>query len=131
MQNNDIPDMEKEIAITEMLLMNNQKKIDEFRKGEDKEALDFAETTDKALIKIAKLVRAEARRLKMNGKGNISSIAEKLLDESATAYIKGDADSAEIRIVDNIHLNTLARLKVRISQPTGALMIDEIRFGDS
>lgn len=81
------------------------------------------------IVRIAKLVRAEALNMKMRkdaGCYGIGTIAQKLLNESATAYIRGNADSAEVEIIDEVHRNVIARFKVKIA--FHALMFTEIQF---
>lgn len=70
------------------------------------------------LITIAKLVRAESLNMELRKKAghyDVATIAQRLLNESATAYIRGNADSTEVEILDGIHHKLIAKFKVKIS----------------
>lgn len=73
------------------------------------------------LITIAKLVQAESRNMELRKKAghyDVATIAQRLLNESATAYVRRNADSPEVEIVeilDEIHRNVIAKFEVKIA----------------
>lgn len=78
------------------------------------------------IVKILKLVNTEAHALDKASRKGAVAVAESLLNESASAYVYGDADSAEVRIIDEIHRNLIATFKVRIV--SHFLMFEEYQF---
>lgn len=78
------------------------------------------------IVKILKLVNTEAHALDEASRKGAAAVAESLLNESASAYVYGDADSAEVRIIDEIHRNLIATFKVRIA--SHFLMFEEYQF---
>ena len=80
------------------------------------------------IVKILKLVNTEAHALDEASRKGAAAVAESLLNESASAYVYGDADSAEVRIIDEIHRNLIATFKVRIA--SHFLMFEEYQFFD-
>ena len=80
------------------------------------------------ILKILKLVNTETHALDGASRKGAAAVAEGLLNESASAYVYGDADSTEVRIIDEIHRNLIATFKVRIA--SHFLMFEEYQFFD-
>lgn len=106
--------MEKELEFLEELLLRygEQKDMD------NKQSEDATEKYN-MLIRIAKLVRAEALNMELRKKAghyDVPTIAQRLLNESATAYVRSvNADSAEVEVIDEVHRNIIAKFKVKIA----------------
>lgn len=115
--------MEMELDFLEQLLLEQEVLLETDRTDEAIEKYEM-------LIRITKVVQAESLNMKlreMMGHYDIATIAQRLLNESATAYISGNADSAEIRVVDEIHHNTMAEFKARIGK-LHCLLFSEVKF---
>ncbi len=107
----------------------------EARDGFEKE---WNQTKDRIeqIIRIMKVVNAESHALKGENRKNLTSVVERLLNESATAYIDSEsievvADSKEvknieIRVIDEAQRNVIARLHVKIAFK--CLLLKEFRF---
>ena len=78
------------------------------------------------ILKILKLVNTETHALDGASRKGAAAVAEGLLNQSASAYVYGDADSTEVRIIDEIHRNLIATFKVRIA--SHFLMFEEYQF---
>lgn len=94
--------------------------------GYEKEWEQAQKRTD-MLIKIMKLVYREEHALSEQNGLNVASIAEMLLNKSATAHICEVADLIEVKIIDGIKRKIIAEFKVRITL-NGTLIFDEYRF---
>lgn len=96
------------------------------KKGYEKE---WQETKDKIemLYQIMKAVRAEQLSITSLEKDRVGLIAEKLLNESATAYVRVGADSAEVWVYDGIHKKIMATFEAKIGN-LGNLIFKKAQF---
>lgn len=131
--------MEKLLDFLEELIMEYQKKNLPFSQdkegyipkvGQENEWKEQQQKIDKLYL-IAKIVRSKALELKAEEKSKAAVIAERILDESATVYVFGNADSAEVRVLDELTRNTLAVFRVEISPVFHTLFITERQFCES
>lgn len=102
-----------ELDFLEEILLGYEKQSDAGGEGWQE-----AEKKVEMLIRIAKLVRAESLDMELREKAghyDIATIAQRLLNESATAHISGNADSAEVTIFDEVHRNIIAKFQVKLS----------------
>lgn len=117
--------MEKELGFLEELLLQ----YGELKDMGGEQAEDAGEKCD-MLFRIAKLVRAESLNMELRRKAghyDVPTIAQRLLNESATAYVRGwNADSAEVEVIDEVHRNVIAKFKVKIA--FHCLMFIDARF---
>jgi len=114
--------MVEELGFLEEMLLGyeDQMTIEEKERTETGQR-KFAETKKKRdmIIKIMRLVRAEALNMEMReeaGHYDIATIAQMLLNESATAHIEQKEDSAQVRIYDEVHRKYIARFSVEMFQ---------------
>lgn len=113
-----------ELALLEDMLLKYEKQADANGEGWQE-----AEKKVGILIRIAKLVRAELINMELRGKAghyDIATVAQRLLNESATAYVNGNADSAEVTVYDEVHRNLIAKFQVRLSSK--CLLFDDHQF---
>ncbi len=110
--------MEKELELLEELLAERETllKIGEGRLSDgilSEDALKKIAEERESLIRIAKIVNAEAHALSENDRKTLAVVAERLIKESASAYIKSDAgDEGVLRIFDNIEKRNVAEFTV-------------------
>ena len=105
--------MGEELEFLEELLL----RYEELKEIGDERSEDARKKYD-MLIRIAKLVQAESRNMELRkraGHYDVATIAQRLLNESATAYVRRKADSTEVVILDEIHRNVIAEFKVKIA----------------
>ena len=125
----------KALLYLEDLWVDENERINEYtlegKRGYPKEGFEkkWRQATERSdmLVKIMKLVQRETKALSIPKKREMKDIVEAILNESATAHIKGTAESAEVTIISAIERRILANLEVRIS-PNGCLMIDGYHF---
>ena len=125
----------KALLYLEDLWVDENERINEYtlegKRGYPKEGFEkkWRQATERSdmLVKIMKLVQRETKALSILKKREMKDIVEAILNESATAHIKGTAESAEVTIISAIERRILANLEVRIS-PNGCLMIDGYHF---
>lgn len=96
------------------------------REGHEEEWGQARERVD-LILRRMKLLHAEDHALKEVDRYKAATVAELLLNESATAHICGTADSTEVKIIDGIKRKIIAEFKVRINL-NGALIFDEYHF---
>lgn len=96
------------------------------KKGYEKE---WQETKDKIemLYRIMKAVCAEQLSIRSLEKDRVGLIAEKLLNESATAYVRAGADSTEVWVYDGIHQKVMATFEAEIGN-LGNLIFKKAQF---
>lgn len=127
--------MEKETAYLEYLLGMQEFNLNVYskdveclrpREGFEKE---WQEVKDKIaiLIRIMKAVRTEQLSLNASDKNKVATVVERLLNESATAYVKTSADSTEVRVFDGGQQKTIATFEVEIGG-LGALLFKKFQF---
>ena len=125
----------KALLYLEDLWVDENERINEYtlegKRGCPKEGFEkkWRQATERSdmRVKIMKLVQRETKALSIPKKREMKDIVEAILNESATAHIKGTAESAEVTIISAIERRILANLEVRIS-PNGCLMIDGYHF---
>lgn len=116
--------MGEELEFLEELLLYYEKLKDMGDEGSE----DARKKYD-MLIRISKLVRAESLNMelrKKSGHYDVATIAQRLLNESATACVRRKADSTEVVILDEIHRNVIAEFKVKIA--LRCLMFMDVQF---
>ena len=114
--------MEQELLLIEEFLKDEYDNLNSYSKKPDlseaKEGFEkvWSETKNRVeqLWKILKVVNVESHALKKDDRKNLASVAERLLTESASASVYGDADAAEIVITDQVHGNEIARFNVKM-----------------
>lgn len=121
---------EKEIELLEELIMAADNKVGELRRTQKAGTEEFRRAQKEAymLTRIAKIVRMQQNALNDRDRAASASVAERLLNGSASAYIYGDAESAEVRVIDEITpFKTIASFKVEIGL-TRCIFIKEFQF---
>lgn len=105
--------MKQELDLLEELLTleENKKKQDILSAEERKQV----EARIDALIRIAKIVSSAKKKLPANKQEGLQYVAERLLNESASAYLKEDADGRiEMTVLDSIYEpKILARMQMQ------------------
>ncbi len=105
--------MGEELEFLEGLLLQ----YEELKDMGDEKSEDARKKYD-MLIRIAKLVRAESLNMELRKKAghyDVATIAQRLLNESATACVRRNANSTEVEILDEIHRNVIAKFEVKIA----------------
>lgn len=107
--------------LEEMMLGYEDQMTVEHEKQAETGGKGFAEAKRKRdmVVKIMRLVRAEALNMEMReetGHYDIVTIAQMLLNESATARIDKKGDSAEVKIYDEVHGRYIAEFCVELFQ---------------
>lgn len=105
--------MEKELNLLEEFLIQEEKK----RKRTDlsqEERKEIDERIDR-IIRISKIVNSTEKALPDNSREGLSYVAERLLNESASAQLKVDADGQiEMTVLDSIfEPKILAKLQMQ------------------
>ena len=112
MANKTVEPMKEELEFLEELILYFDKLRNTSEKAEDaRKKLDM-------LFRIAKLVRAESLNMELRKKAghyDVATIAQRLLNESATACVRRNAGSTEVEILDEIHRNIIAKFEVKIA----------------
>jgi hypothetical protein len=103
--------VEKELELLEEYLTAEEKKRD----GASGEMRTDAQERIDSLLKIAKIVWSAERDLSGKDKGKLAYVAERLLNESASAHLSVDADGKiEMMVIDSIYRSkVLARLEMK------------------
>lgn len=112
-QEEKVEPMGEELGFLEELLLYYEKLKDMGDEGSEDARKKYY-----MLIRIAKLVRAESLNMELRKKAghyDVATIAQRLLNESATACVRRNADSTEVEILDEIHRNIIAKFKVKIA----------------
>lgn len=110
--------LEKELNLLEEILLEEEKELELYRQhSETLSETDLLEKQERinSLIKIAKIVNSESHSLKEDNRKNLTSVLERLLNESASAHIKQNADGEiEVTVYDSIYRPViLARLQIQ------------------
>lgn len=105
-------DVEKELNLLEEFLLAEREKTrrEDLPETERKVAEERADS----LIKIMKIVNTESHALTNDDRKNLVLIIERLLDESASAHVRQDADGEiEVMVYDSIYRKPLATLEIK------------------
>lgn len=95
--------MDKELNLLEELLMAEQKKQELYPDKMTESERTTVEQRIDSLIKIMKIVNAWVNAMKEEDRKSLAAIAERLLDETASAHIQEDANGViEITVIDSI-----------------------------
>lgn len=108
---------EEEMELLEELMMAADDKVGELRRTQKAGTEEFRKAQKEAymLTRIAKIVRMQQNALNDRDRAASAAVAERLLNGSASAYIYGDAESAEVRVMDELTpFKTIASFKVGI-----------------
>ena len=120
----------EEMELLEELMLAADDKVRELRRTQKAGTEEFRKAQKEAymLTRIAKIVRMQQNALNDQDRAASAIVAERLLNGSASAYIYGDAESAEVRVMDElIPFRTIASFKVEIGL-TRCLFIKEFQF---
>ena len=121
---------EEEMGLLEKLMMAADYKVGELRRTQKAGTEEFRKAQKEAymLTRIAKVVRMQQNALNDQDRAASAAVAERLLNGSASAYIYGDAESAEVRVMDELTpFKTIASFKVGIGSRR-CLFIKEFQF---
>ncbi len=107
--------------LEEMMLGYEDRMTAEYKKQETGNSRRFAEAKKKRdmIVKIIRLVRAEVLNMELReeaGHYDIATIAQMLMNESATVRIDRKEDAAKVRIYDEVHGKYIARFDVELFQ---------------
>ena len=105
--------------LEEMMLGYEDRMTAEYKNYEAGNSREFVEAKRKRdmTVKIMRLVRAEALNMELREETrhyDIATIAQLLLNESATARIERKEDATEVRIYDEVHGKYIAEFDVEI-----------------
>ena len=92
----------KELTLLDELMNKEMKRMDQpgISESEKREIEDQFET----LLKISKIVSAEEKQMSDENRKGLSCVAERLLEDSASAHLRTDADGhIHLIITDPIH----------------------------
>lgn len=120
----------EEMELLEELMLAADDKVRELRRTQKAGTEEFRKAQKEAymLTRIAKIVRMQQNALNDRDRAASAVVAERLLNGSASAYIYGDAESAEVRVTDELTpFNTIASFKVEIGS-LRCLLIKEFQF---